>query len=373
MKAFPSRIKAYDAERNRFVPASLVNSDGKLSIERRSPEEPGSVPEEDDSLYVSPGWVDMHTHVCYGIGWLSVPPDAIGLGRGVFAVGDAGSVGADTFPAVKRYLIPATATKIKVWLNINSVGLVHMPEYFDETLLDVGKAVACCLENRDVIIGVKVRMSGRLLRGMGLKPLLLAKKAAKEAELPLMVHIGEPPPEIDEILGCLENGDIVTHCFHGGKGQPWLEDGSPIGALRYAIERGVRLDVGNGRLSFSFECCEKAVRHDRDLEVSISSDIHANSVSAIKGLATVMSKLLYCGYSLENVVRGVTKYPADLLSLRNWCDENEYAKHATVFRVDKAPPGEFLYDAKLKRRKPDRLVCPVGIIREGVYSGLYIS
>ena len=30
-----------------------------------------------------------------------------------------------------------------------------------------------------------------------------------------MVHIGSAPPDLADILSCLEKGDVLTHCFNG--------------------------------------------------------------------------------------------------------------------------------------------------------------
>src|SRR5438105_10415991 len=55
-------------------------------------------------LLVSPGWVDLHTHVYWGVAPLGVAADAHCLRRGVTRAIDAGSSGACTFAGFKRYV-----------------------------------------------------------------------------------------------------------------------------------------------------------------------------------------------------------------------------------------------------------------------------
>src|SRR6185437_13411211 len=94
---------------------------------------------------------------------------------------------------------------------------------------------------------------------MGLLPLQLGRLVARTAGLPLLVHIGEAPPLIEDVLDLLDAGDVITHCFHGKVGGPWQPDGRPVPALARALDRGVLLDVGHGAASFSFAVAERAI------------------------------------------------------------------------------------------------------------------
>jgi dihydroorotase len=110
--------------------------------------------------------------------------------------------------------------------------------------------------------------------------------------LPLMVHIGEPPPHVEDILDLLDAGDVITHCFHGKASHPWELSGEPIPALKRALDRGVLIDVGHGAGSFSFEVAKKAISAG-NLPFSISTDAHAlNLHGPVYDLPTTMTKMM---------------------------------------------------------------------------------
>jgi dihydroorotase len=320
-----------------------------------------------EDVCISPGWVDLHAHVYDGFTSLGVPPDEAGLKRGVHLLADAGSAGEATIDGFARYLVPSARTQLRAWLNIGSHGLVHLREVSDMAWIDIDRTLAAIARHRDLVCGVKVRSSGAIVGGMGVQPLELARLVAREAGLPLMVHIGEAPPLISDVLDRLDEGDVVTHCFHGKVGAPWAPDGSPSGALRRALERGVRLDVGHGRASFSFRIAERAIASGW-LPGSISTDLHVRNIAGpVHDLATTMTKLLGCGMELGHVVAAVTANPRRVLADENsWLGQGGLIRHATLFRVaDTAPDRSPYTDAQGDVRKFDRDVIPVATIVNG--------
>jgi dihydroorotase len=320
-----------------------------------------------DDVYLSPGWVDLHAHVYDGFTSLSVPPDVAGLSRGVHLLADAGSAGEATIDGFARYLVPSARTGLRAWLNIGSHGLVHLREVSDLAWIDVDRTLAAIARHPGLICGVKVRSSGAIVGGAGLQPLELARLVAREAALPLMVHIGEAPPPVGDVLDRLDEGDVVTHCFHGKVGRPWRPDGSPSGPLRRALERGVRLDTGHGRASFSFEVAERAIGSGW-LPGSISTDLHVRNIAGpVHDLATTMTKLLGCGMGLPDVVAAVTAHPRRVLACEEpWLGEGGLIRHATVFRVADGAPGRGPYaDAGGLLRDFDRHVIPLAAIVNG--------
>jgi dihydroorotase len=320
------------------------------------------------SLYLTPGWVDLHTHVYDGVTEISVHPDRVGLDHGVHLVADAGSAGQATVRGLTDYVIPRADTAIRVWLNIGSHGLVHLREVADPTFIDVDATLAAITAHREVVCGVKVRSSGLIVGAMGLQPVQLARLVAREAGLPLMVHIGEPPPVIADVLDLLDPGDVVTHCFHGKTGHPWNPDGSPTPALRRALERGVLLDVGHGAASFDVDVARAALAQGQRPH-SISTDIHVRNIRGpVFDLATVMTKMLDCGLPLLDVVAAVTANPRRVLrSDEPWLHADGRIRHATLFRLtERAPSGRAYLDAGGKALEPLRHIVPLATIRDGV-------
>lgn len=294
----------------------------------------------DRDLHISPGWVDLHTHVYDGMTQISVHPDRVGIDQGVHLLADAGSAGAATISGLAKYVVPSVRTKVVAWINVGSHGLVHLREVADPTFIDVDATIAAVEAHRNLIRGIKVRSSGAIVGAMGIQPLQLAKFVARATETPLMVHIGEAPPMIEDILDMLDQGDVVTHCFHGKAGKPWDNTGRPVPALLRALDRGVILDVGHGAASFDIEVARTATTLGI-WPTTISTDIHVRNIDGpVFSLAAVMTKLLQCGMPLHEVITATTTAPRRVLkALEPWLDEDKRIRHATIFRVTLAPPG----------------------------------
>ncbi len=135
----------------------------------------------------------------------------------------------------------------------------RVPELQANHFIDIDRTIACVEANRDVIIGIKVRAGHVNLGGWGTTPVQVAKEVAKILKLPLMVHVGEPPPLYDEVLEVLGPGDVVTHCFNGKMGGLIIEDEDPFQLAARCAAEGIRLDIGHGAASFSFEVGRLAI------------------------------------------------------------------------------------------------------------------
>jgi dihydroorotase len=257
---------------------------------------------------------------------------------------------------------------VRAWINIGSHGLVHLRETAHPSFIDVEATLAAIERHRDLVCGVKVRSSGLIVGSMGLRPLQLGRLVAREVGLPLLVHVGEAPPLIEEVLDLLDAGDVITHCYHGKIGRPWTADGRPAPALARAIERGVLLDVGHGAASFSYATATAAIAAGFEPH-SISTDIHIRNVDGpVHNLATTITKLLDCGMPLPRAIAAVSSTPRRILRQpQPWLDERGAITHATVFRLAAQPPPDRSYrDATGVVRTPDQHVVPVAVIVDGV-------
>jgi len=183
-----------------------------------------------------------------------------------------------------------------------------------------------------------------------------------------MLHIGNAPPVIDDVLDLLRPGDIITHTYHGKVGGVLTYKNKVLPAFRAAIERGVYADIGHGQASFSFRTCELALEQGMPVH-TISSDLHAGNVNKYAfSLARTMSKLLALGLSLADVVRAVTVTPAKILHL----DERGFGTlavgapaHVTVFDVLDEPRE--LEDAERDKRTVKQWIAPRGVFVDGRY------
>ncbi|MFQ2404470.1 amidohydrolase/deacetylase family metallohydrolase [Aeromonas caviae] len=285
----------------------------------------GSLPESTEAkhtltlggqVHVSAGWIDGHTH-CYPASPLyHDEPDKVGVESGVTTVIDAGSTGADDVDDFQR-LAATCKTRVHALLNISRIGLLRQNELADPADIDPALAQAAIRRHPGFIVGIKARMSGSVVGESGLQPLRMAKQIQQaNGNLPLMVHVGNTPPDLDEIVALLGDGDLLTHCFNGKPNRILTPAGELRQAVREAMRRGLLLDIGHGGASFSFEVAELAIAQGI-LPHTISSDIYCKN--RIKGpiysLAHVMSKFFAIGMTLEQVLACVTHQAADALRL----------------------------------------------------------
>jgi dihydroorotase len=277
-------------------------------------------------LIVTPGLVDLHTHVYWGVAPLGVEADPNCLRRGVTTAVDAGSAGASTFPAFHRYVLSVAATRIVAMLNISTIGMARDdgagPEAIGELeelrWANVDRAIEVARAYAGAIVGIKVRLGPGQVGpdpAQCREALRRARQAAAAIGKPTMVHIGATTVPLDEILGSLNTGDIVTHCYHGREQGVLDERGRVRPSVRRAIERGINFDVGHGAGSFNWTVARQALEQDL-LPGTISSDIHTwNIAGPVYDLATTASKFLHLGVPLPEVLRRVTATPAAALGL----------------------------------------------------------
>lgn len=265
--------------------------------------------------YVSAGWIDSHAH-CFAESPIYFDdPDLAGAAGGVTSLVDAGSVGADAIDKFYQ-LTQKSQTNVFSLLNISRIGIIAQNELSDMNNIDEASFQQAIERYQGFIVGMKARMSKSVVGDNGIAPLIKAKQMQKKHRLPLMVHIGNNPPNIDDIADLLTRGDIITHCFNGKPNRILDNDGNLKPSIARALARGVILDVGHGGESFSFKVAEQAMRIGTYPDI-ISSDIyHRNRINGpVYSLAFVMTKFLCMGFGAEKILRCVTEKAADLLAL----------------------------------------------------------
>jgi dihydroorotase len=288
----------------------LVGADGRISAIGSSLAAPAEAIRVDGKgAFISPGWIDLHVHIWHGGTDISIRPSECGAERGVTTLVDAGSAGEANFHGFREYIIEPSRERIKAFLNLGSIGLVacnRVAELRDIRDIDLDRILECYAENKEHIVGIKVRASHVITGSWGVTPVKLGKKIAKILKVPMMVHVGEPPALYDEVLEILGPGDVVTHCFNGKAGSSIMEDEDLYNLAERCAGEGIRLDIGHGGASFSFKVAEAAIARGL-LPYSISTDLHGHSMNfPVWDLATTMSKLLSVGMPFDKVVEAVT-------------------------------------------------------------------
>jgi dihydroorotase len=260
---------------------------------------------------VTPGLVDLHTHVYWGATYWGIEADPVAARTGVTTWLDVGSSGSYSWPAFRRFLIEPSKSRIFALLNASSIGLIAPTwEFSNLDYLDLDLAETIVNANRDLILGIKARIDQNTTRGVGIRPLELARELADRVGLPLMTHIGYGPPTIDEVAPLLRPGDILTHCFTGGDMKIVDDAGAPNPAIIELRDRGLILDIGHGTGSFSYDTAEAMLKAGVMPDV-ISSDIHQMAVQGpMFDLPTTLSKFLNLGLTLPEVIERATSRPA---------------------------------------------------------------
>jgi dihydroorotase len=324
---------------------------------------------------VTPGLIDVHTHVYDGVAPLGIPADPNCIAKGVTTALDAGSAGAHTFPGLRKYVMNVVDTRVYALLNISVVGQSTLStdnpygELLDLRYANPKLAIRTIEQNRDVILGVKIRLTSNIAGDHDLEALKLAREAADAVRLPLMVHIGGTRSPLPSILAMLKKGDVITHSFRGADGGILDSRGRVLPEVRKAVGDGVHLDVGHGAGSFSFDTAEKAMRQEL-LPGTISSDVHQYNVNGpVFDLATTLSKFLYLGMTLEQVIERTTANPANTFGFPKGLGTVTEGAEADV-AVFSLQEGRFEFKDSLgeKRTGTKRLV-PVATVKAGKIYG----
>lgn len=314
---------------------------------------------------VTPGLIDLHTHVYWGVTYWGIEADPIAARTGVTTWLDVGSAGAYTFPGFRRYIVEPSRVRIYALLNCSSIGLVAPTwEFANLDYCDVELAAKVIEANRDILLGVKARIDANTTRGVGIRPLELARQLADQLGVPLMVHIGNGPPTIDDVAALLRPGDILTHCFTGGTMGILTPEGRVHPRIRELHERGLVLDIGHGAGSFSFEVAERLLAEGILPDV-ISSDIHQLAVQGpMFDLPTTLSKFLALGLSLPEVIARATVVPARIIGRPELGSLAEGTPaDIALFRLLE---GSFtFYDVAMNARVGDRLLVNTLTMVEG--------
>ena len=284
---------------------------------------------------VPAGLIDIHTHVYHGVSANGVQADIGGVRAGVTTMVDAGSAGCDTFGGFPSHIIPNNQTEIICFLHICRTGLATSPDIFSPASIDLDKTIQVASENRDIISGIKARMVSPALEIMGMEMPRLAKRAAKEAGVKLMVHIGDTekrydPNVIRQLLPIMEEGDIVTHLFTANPGGVLDADGKLVPEAKEAEDRGVWLDTAHGRMNFSFDIGERIL--DQGITPHcISTDLTLPGRQlTVHSMTEMMSRFLAMGFTMDQVVTMSTLNPAKALGLDGRLGSLEVGKQADI-------------------------------------------
>ncbi|MEM1277183.1 MAG: amidohydrolase/deacetylase family metallohydrolase [Pseudomonadota bacterium] len=319
---------------------------------------------------VCPGLIDLHTHVYWGGTSLGIDAEAFCRTCGVTTAVDTGSAGPANFAGFRSHVIDRSEVRILAFLHVSFAGVfgfgkeVHVGESEDIRMMAPRAARQVAEENRDVIVGIKVRLGRHASGDQGIAPLAFAMDVAEETGLPVMAHIDEPPPSYGELVDRLRPGDILTHAFRPFPNSPVQGQGRIREEVLAARRRGVLFDIGHGMGSFSFKTARALLAQGFQPD-TISSDIHEYCINGPAYDQTVtMSKFLCMGMEIGEVIGASTEAAARALRRPELGHLGPGAVgDATVLRIDQ---GRFDYeDVEGERLMGDRRIFSTGVVIGG--------
>src|ERR1700740_2960413 len=144
---------------------------------------------------VTPGLIDLHTHVYWGGTSLGNDAEQFCRTSGVTTAIDTGSAGPGNFAGFRKHVIEPSQVRILAYLHVSFAGIfgfskrVMVGESEQLRLMAPIDAVEVADANRDLIVGIKVRI-GRIAGGnSGTAPLDVALQVARELGMPVMCHL----------------------------------------------------------------------------------------------------------------------------------------------------------------------------------------
>ena len=268
---------------------------------------------------VTPGLIDLHTHVYWGGTSLGIDAEEFCRTSGVTTAIDTGSAGPGNFAGFRKHVIEPSQVRILAYLHVSHAGIyafsdrVMVGESEELRLMDPISAVEVANANRDVVVGIKVRVGRGASGNAGTVPLDIALQVADESGMPLMCHIDHPPPSYEEVLARLRPGDVLTHAFRPFPNSPATQQGTVKKEVLDARKRGVRFDIGHGKGSFAFKTA-RAMLANGFLPDTISSDVHQLCINGPAfDQVTTLSKFLCLGMPLGEVIAASTVNAAQAL------------------------------------------------------------
>ena len=307
--------RVIDPRNNVDTKLDIAIAAGKiLEVSADIPQERAKKTIDAKGLFVSPGFIDLHTHVFVGSkpgfadGINSISPDDFACRSGVTTVVDAGTSGWRNFPIFKEQVIEKSKTRILAFLSIAGLGLSGKAAQEDLADMDPDSAYALSKKFPDLIVGIKIGH----YEGSDWTPFDRALETAQRSGLPLFVECHLPQYSLEDQLKKMRPGDIITHSYEKvSERMPVVdEQGNLRPFVRHALDRGVLFDVGHGGAGFWFSQAIPALRQGLKPN-SFGTDLHRFSVNAgMKDMLNVMSKYMAMGMELNDVIMRATWAPA---------------------------------------------------------------
>ena len=319
---------------------------------------------------VTPGLIDLHAHVFEGFNRTGVHPDLGGVHAGVTTIVDAGSSGSATFTGFPRHIIPRCHTEIIPFLHICQTGLATNPDIITERSINLDDTLKVADQHKGLICGIKARMVSPALEIMGMEMPRLAKRAARESGIKLMVHIGDTekrydPTVIRSLLPLLDAGDILTHYFTANPGGVLDANGKLVPEAREAADRGVWFDTAHGRMNFSFDVGRRIIEQGL-LPHCISTDLTVpGRIHTVHSMTEIMTRFLGLGFTLPQVVTMSTANPAKAIGAGHRLGTLAVGRQADISVLERREGEWVVYDVLGASLRVTQAMIPFVTVKRG--------
>ncbi len=391
--------RVIDPATGRDEVADIGIADGRIAaIEAAIPDDAAGSVTDVTGKIVTAGLIDTHAHVYQHVtGRFGLAPDLCGVTSGVTTLVDQGGPSCMTIGGFRNFIINPAKSRVLCFISAYLVGGLegHLyPELYGPGQINIKHTVRAARDNADIVRGVKAHAEIGGASRWGLEVIKLGKQIAREAGLPLYIHLGQLWPEADgvsidpdevveQLMPLMEAGDVLAHPFtrHPG-GFISTATGEVHPVVWAALDRGVTVDVGHGS-HFSFDMARRVLAagirphtlgadmHGYNVRVPDALDQQERSGNPFSGVApfslhNAMSKLLLLGIPLPKVVATVTDNPARMLGMSDMIGSIAVGREADI-SVSKHEMGQFdLSDNSGVHVTGSEMLTPDFVLRAGV-------
>ncbi|WP_143742682.1 amidohydrolase family protein [Megasphaera cerevisiae] len=292
-----------------------------------------------DGYYVSPGWIDSHTHIFKDA---TEPGFAADLGlipMGITSTIDGGSSGIATWPIFKSHIVDANYLNIFYSINVSPAGQIteRYPENVDPRYYDVDTLKNIMEKDAEHARGLKLRYGAEVVEPFGNDVLDKTIELADTIGCSITLHVTNPPCPMEEIVSKMRPGDVICHIYQGKRSTILDEKGEVKKAVWEARSRGVYFDSADARINHCYKVIRPAIAQGFVPDI-ISTDLTQNGIfsNMCWGLPVVLSKWLNLGLPLEEVIADCTYQPARIHHLPNGIGtlSQNAAANVTIFSVE---------------------------------------
>jgi dihydroorotase len=303
--------KVFDSVQACFTKQDVAVMGDKIAKVGNLPGETAAVEIDAEGCMVVPGLIDGHLHLFTKGSDEGIPPDLSLLPNGITAAVDGGTAGVSTYDAFHQIDIQNSLASVKACLNVSSLGMLHAKVFENTRVEDYEEArlLETAQRYRGEIIALKLRYSLDLNPQMPIHALARCVELAEKMELPLVVHVTNPPVDMSAIADKLRPGDVFCHCFQGKGNTILAENGRVKAAVWEAKRRGVLFDASNGTNNYCHAIAQAAMAEGfyPDFITTDGSHVfHSYYKPRCFTLPYLMSKYLALGMSLEDVFQRTT-------------------------------------------------------------------